>query len=170
MVYIAFFLLVLGLILLSKATRLRKATGLPGGQIIYSDMSNWNPVEKPLYDSSIGLSGKPDYLIRQNDMVIPVEVKSSKVAQAPYDSHIFQLAAYCRFVENHFSVRPVYGILHYPNHTFRIGFTSNLESNLLDLLFEMRSKANRKQIQRAHGVPQRCSRCGYLSSCDQQIT
>lgn len=170
MQYVAILLLLLGIFLLLQATRWRKATGLPGGQIIYTDTSKWNAVEKPLYDPRVGLSGKPDYLVEQAGMVIPVEVKSSKVTQTPYDSHIYQLAAYCRLVEKEFEVRPAYGILHYPNRTFRIDYTSDLEKGMLDLLFEMRSQANRKQVQRSHNNPGRCARCGYRTNCDQQLT
>ncbi|MCJ7700317.1 MAG: hypothetical protein MUO62_01935, partial [Anaerolineales bacterium] len=60
MLYLAIFLFLLGLFLLWQATRQRKTTGLPGGQIIYADTSKWDPLEKPLYDSQVGLSGKPD--------------------------------------------------------------------------------------------------------------
>lgn len=169
MLYLAIFLFLLGLFLLWQATRQRKATGLPGGQILYTDTSKWDPLEKPLYDSQVGLSGKPDYLVRQADMVIPVEVKSSRVTQTPYDSHIFQLAAYCRLVESEFKVRPEYGILHYPNRTFRIDYTSELENEMLDLLFDMRSQASYKQVQRSHQSPQRCAGCGYRLNCDQSL-
>ena len=170
MLYLAVFLLILGSILLTISRQKRIATGLPGGQIIYADTSNWFPVEKPLYDSRIGLSGKPDYIVNQGENIIPIEVKSSKITQAPYDSHIFQLAAYCKLVENHYKVRPPYGILHYPNRTFRIDYTSNLENDLLDLLIDMRAKINRKVIERSHNSPQRCAGCGYRSYCDQKIS
>jgi CRISPR-associated exonuclease Cas4 len=166
---IAFILLVLGLFTLLQATRRRKATGLPGGEIIYADTSQWDPLEKPLYDAHVGLAGKPDYLVRQGEMIIPVEVKSTRSAQTPYDSHIYQLAAYCRLVETEYQVRPAYGILHYPNHTFRIEYTLELERKMLDLLDEMRSQATRKQVQRSHQAPQRCRRCGYRPSCDQRL-
>ncbi len=169
MLYVSAFLFLLGLILLFHATRHRKATGLPGGQIIYADTSKWDPVEKSLYDAHIGLSGKPDYLIRQSGEVIPVEVKSSKIAQTPHDSHIFQLAAYCRLVENTYKVRPTYGILHYLNRTFRIDYTRNLENEMLDILFDMRSQVNRKNVNRSHNAPQRCARCGYRTNCEQSL-
>ncbi len=169
MLYFAVLLFLLGLFLLFQAARRRKATGLPGGQIIYADTSKWDPVEKPLYDARIGLSGKPDYLVKQAGEIIPVEVKSSKIAQTPYDSHIYQLAAYCRLVESAYKLRPAYGILHYPNRTFRIDYTTDLENEILDLLIEMRSQANRKDVQRSHDAPQRCARCGYRSNCDQRL-
>jgi CRISPR-associated exonuclease Cas4 len=161
--------LVLGLFLLMQAARRRKATGLPGGEVIYADTSQWAPLEKPLYDPQFGLAGKPDYLVKQGEMVIPVEVKSSRNAQTPYDSHIYQLAAYCRLVETEYKVRPTYGILHYPHRTFRIEYTLELEKEMLDLLDEMRSQATRKQVQRSHQAPQRCNHCGYRSACDQRL-
>ena len=169
MLYLAIFLFILAAFLLLQAARQRKATGLPGGQIIYTDTRDWGPVEKPLYDPSVDLAGKPDYLVRQGEMVIPVEVKSTRVSQAPYDSHIFQLAAYCRLVEHEFGKRPTHGILHYPNHTYRIEYTPNLESALLDLLIDMRSKYRRKEVARSHSAPQRCAHCGFRSTCDQRL-
>jgi len=170
MLIFAVFLLALGSILLMLASRQRKATGLPGGQIIYSDTSQWEPVEKPLYDPREGLSGRPDYLVKQAGMVIPVEVKSSRVSQQPYDSHIYQLAAYCYLVASEYKVRPAYGILHYHNQTFRIEYTPELESEMLATLFDIRTQARRKQVQRSHHAQQRCARCGYRPSCDQRLT
>jgi CRISPR-associated exonuclease Cas4 len=169
MLYLAVLLFLLGLILLFQATRKRHATGLPGGQIIYTDTSKWDPVEKPLFDALIGLSGKPDYLVRQDNAIIPVEVKSSKIAETPYDSHIYQLAAYCRLVETAYKVRPAYGILHYPNRTFRIDYTADLENEMIDLLFDIRSQANRKDVRRSHDNSRRCVRCGYRSNCEQSL-
>ena len=64
----AIVLLVLGLFLLMQAARRRKATGLPGGEVIYADTSQWAPPEKPLYDPHVGLAGKPDYLVKQGEI------------------------------------------------------------------------------------------------------
>ena len=169
MLYLALFLFLLAVILLSLSTRQRKAAGLPGGQIIYSDTSTWEPLEKPLYDNRLDLSGKPDYLIRQGNSIIPVEVKSSRIDQAPYDSHVFQLAAYCRLVEAEFGKRPTHGILHYPQKTFQINYTPELESSLVGLVIDIQSKKIRKEIHRSHESPERCARCGYQSTCDQRL-
>ncbi len=93
--YAAIFLVLLALALLWQARRAQKASGLPGGRVIYTDTRAWgNKVEKPLYDASLGLTGKPDYLVEKNGRIIPVEVKSGRAPQSPYDSHIYQLASY----------------------------------------------------------------------------
>jgi CRISPR-associated exonuclease Cas4 len=166
---LALFLIFLSLFLLWQAGRQRQATGLPGGQIIYSDTRNWGAIEKPLYDRYLGLTGKPDYLVEQDGQIIPVEVKSSRVSESPFDSHIFQLAAYCMLVERTFEKRPTHGILHYPNRTYRIDYTQDLESALLDLLADMRADGRRKVIDRSHQEKIRCIRCGYRNTCDQNL-
>src|SRR5215510_6494523 len=82
-----------------QSGRQRKAAGLPSGRIIYTDTHGWGKVEKPLFYAALDLTGKPDYLIQKNGQIIPVEVKSGKTPDAPYDSHIYQLASYCLLVD-----------------------------------------------------------------------
>ena len=166
---LALFLVLLALFLLWQAGRQRKATGLPGGRVIYADTRAWGAVERPLYDAELGLTGKPDYLVQHGGAIIPVEVKSTRVADAPHDSHIFQLGAYCLLVERTTGKRPPYGILHYPNRTFAIDYTPALESTLLDLLAEMRQCERRGNADRSHDQPARCARCGFRSTCDQRL-
>jgi len=167
--FLAVVFLLVALWLFWRARQLRESAGIPGGRIIYTDTHAWGPVEKPLYDSASGLTGKPDYLVDQGDRIIPVEVKSSRVKDGPYDSHIYQLAAYCLLVDRTYGKRPPYGILHYPNRTYAIDYTPALENSLLDLLEEMREQDHRKELNRSHNIAARCQSCGYQSICDQQI-
>ncbi len=173
MPYLILILLLAALVLLWIARRQRKASGLPSGRIIYSDTRQWGPLEKPLYDPAWRLTGRPDYLIQRKDQRIPVEVKSTPIGAAPYDSHIYQLAAYCRLVEVEYGVRPSYGILHYPNRTFAVDYTPQLEAALFDLIQEMRQserQGSRGVIPaRSHDSAMRCSRCGYRSICEQLL-
>ena len=169
MLPLSILLLLSALVLLWVAARRRKAAGLPAGRIIYADTASWGPVEEPLYDSALGLTGRPDYIVQQGEQWIPVEVKSSRVTQAPYDAHIYQLAAYCLLVQRAYGQRPPYGILHYPNRTFAIDYTPELESTLLDLLEEMRAQEHRKDVSRSHEIAARCTGCGFRSICDQKL-
>ena len=169
MIPFALLLLIAALAVLWIAGRQRRATGLPAGRIIYSDTNQWERVEKPLYDPISGLTGKPDYLIDEGGILIPVEVKSSRAPSLPHDSHIYQLAAYCRLVERTYHQRPPYGILHYRDRTFSIDYTPALEGELDDLLDEIRVQERRGEANRSHHEPARCSRCGYRSICDQQL-
>jgi len=169
MQYLAALLFLIALILFWQSGRTRKAAGLPGGRVIYTDTDEWGEVKDPLYDPVTKLTGRPDYLIRQKKFVIPVEVKSGRVPDSPYDSHIYQLAAYCLLVEREFGVRPPYGVIHYGKRTFAVDYTSQLENALLDLMTEMRQAERKKNVDRSHESASRCRGCGFASTCEQAL-
>lgn len=146
-----------------------KSAGMPGGKIIYTDTRGWGKLEKPLYDGELGLTGKPDYLVEKNGQVIPVEVKTSKIGDAPYDSHIYQLAAYCLLVQRVMGKRPSHGILHYANKTFEVEYTQEMESRVIELVLEMKDSGGNKELDRSHESPGRCRSCGYRSTCTQVL-
>ena len=169
MLYIAFVLLVLAVIFLWQSNRQRSQSGLPGGRIIYTDTRAWGRLEQPLVDHTMGLTGKPDYLVERDGVIIPVEVKSGRTPAAPYDSHIFQVAAYCLLVERTYGKRPPYGIIHYPNRDFAVDFTAQLESSLLDQLADIKRDEVRSNVPRSHEDPARCRGCGFKKACDQSL-
>jgi len=161
--------LLLALFLLWLSSRQRKQAGLPGGRVIYTDARAWNEVPKPLYDAELGLTGKPDYLVEQDGRIIPVEVKTGRTPSAPYDSHIFQLAAYCLLVHRTMGRRPPFGIIHYPTRDFAVDYTPGLESQLLDVLADMRRDEQRSEVMRSHESAARCARCGFRHACNQIV-
>jgi CRISPR-associated exonuclease Cas4 len=178
-IFVAIILLCAGLLVLWLSSRQQRAAGLPGGRVVYADTGGWGPVEQPLYDSQLGLTGKPDYLVARGEQVIPVEVKTGRIPGEPYDTHIYQLAAYCLLVARQYGRRPAYGLIHYTtrpgsgqparSRTFAIDFTPALEAALLDLLAELRADDHRKEVGRSHSSAARCNGCGYRSSCDQRL-
>jgi len=151
------------------AARMRRSLGIPTGRVVYSDTGHRREIEKPLFDPKLGLAGKPDYLIEQDGVLIPVEIKSTWSPSAPYESHIFQLAAYCHLVYAHSGTRPPYGIIRYRNRSFAIDYTPELEDKLQDLISEMRFSERRGQADRSHEDYGRCARCGFRSRCDQKL-
>jgi len=167
--YFSLFFLVVALGLFFISARQKRNAGIPGGRVIYSDTSKWSKVEKPLFDPNIRLAGKPDYLVELGKQVIPIEVKSRRAPQAPFDSHIFQLAAYCLLVQHEYGTRPNYGIIHYPNRTFAIDFTSTLEDSTKEIILQMQGRMTHPQVARSHENPHCCKRCGYRSICDQSL-
>lgn len=148
---------------------LKGQTGLPDGKIIYADTGRWGKPAKPLYDAELGLTGKPDYLIRKNGIIIPVEVKSAWAPPAPYESHKLQLAAYCLLVQGYFGLRPPYGLLRYRNRTFRVVFSPELEEQVREVVEEIRLQKEQDEACRSHDHPNRCARCGYRGICDQRL-
>lgn len=169
MIYAILLLLFVALIFFWQSGRQRKEAGLPGGRVIYTDTRGWGKLERPLYNDLLGLTGKPDYLIQEKGQIIPVEVKSGRAPESPYDSHIYQLAAYCLLVEKSYGKRPPYGIIHYENRDFAVDYTPELESSLLDLLAEMRRDELKREVERSHEQAARCARCGFKKACDQSL-
>jgi CRISPR-associated exonuclease Cas4 len=173
--FLALALFLAGLGLLWRSRSMRRSAGLPGGRVVYSDTSKWASIEEPLYSAELGLTGKPDYLVEKAGKFIPVEVKSGRIPEGPYDSHIFQLAAYCLLVTKIYEKRPPYGLLHYTSasgaaRTFAVDFTPALEAELVELLEEMRAQERRKEIPRSHETAARCKGCGFSNICDQRLT
>lgn len=169
MLIVALFLVILAAIFFWQSARTRQQAGLPGGRVIFTDTRAWGEVEKPLFYKEIGLTGKPDYLVEQKGKIIPVEVKSGRTPEVPYDSHIFQVAAYCLLVEKTYGKRPPYGIIHYSNRDFAVDYTAELESSLLDQLAEMRRDDYRTDVPRSHEDAARCRKCGFRKVCDQSL-
>jgi len=169
MLSLALALFIFAVLFFWQSNRQQKAAGLPGGRVIYTDTHGWGKVEKPLFYAALGLAGKPDYLIEKNGQIIPVEVKSGRTPQAPYDSHIFQLASYCLLVEKTYGRRPPYGIIHYENRDFAIDYTRELESALIELLADMREDDLKRNVPRSHEQAPRCKRCGFRNICDQRL-
>jgi CRISPR-associated exonuclease Cas4 len=158
-----------GLGLLIVASRKKRQAGIPTGRVIYSDTRRWGKVEKPLFDPSLRLTGKPDYLVEHGKKIIPIEVKSRSSPRVPYDSHIHQLAAYCLLVQHEYGIRPNYGIIQYADQTFAIDFTLKLEETIKATIREMQEKVNQSQVERSHDNPHNCQHCGYRSICDQSL-
>ena len=122
-----------------------------------------------LYDSSLGLSGKPDYIVRQKHKYIPIELKSGKSPRMPYESHILQLAAYCYLIEKEYGKRPPYGIIQYQDKKFAIDYTSGLEFRLMETITKMREMNLSQDVPRSHQESSRCNGCGFRQDCDQRI-
>lgn len=161
--------LLAGLFLLWQGARQRSATGLPSGRVIYDDSRGRLKVERPLYDSTLGLTGKPDYVIQQGQALIPVEIKSGYAPPQPYDGHIYQLAVYCLLLQRLTGNRPSHGIIQYRNRSFEVEYTPGLEKELLELVDEIRRQEKHGEPGCSHQDHNRCARCGYRSVCNQRI-
>lgn len=165
----ALVLIAIALILFLVSRRQQRASGLPSLKVVYTDTRMWNRVEKPLYDPGLGLTGKPDYLVMEKDSIVPLEVKSGFAPATPYESHIQQLVAYCMLVWSTYKKRPTHGFIHYPNRTFEVEFTTQLEEEFRELVSEIHRCDRSQNPSRSHESPERCRACGYRELCDQKI-
>lgn len=167
---LAIILLGLAILVWLLARRARRGTGLPAGTVVYTDTGGWTRVEQPLFSAGLQLTGKPDYLIRQHDIIIPVEVKSAQApAGGPYAAHIYQLAAYCALVAETYGRRPPYGLIQYADRTLTVDYSRGLETELLELLEEIRADAQADDVGRSHESAARCRACGFREVCDEAL-
>jgi CRISPR-associated exonuclease Cas4 len=168
---LATFLLIAALICWLLARRAAQQAGLPfGARIVYADTGAWKQVEKPLFSERYRLTGKPDYLVEESRVLIPVEVKPNRTAPAPRESDVMQLAAYALLVEERFAgKRAPYGLLKHRAAVFRIEMTAQLRAALLARVVEMRADYGAREVSRSHAEPRRCRACGYRAKCGQAL-
>ncbi len=157
-------------VLLWISRRMQQSTGLPSGRVIYSDSRGWQPVDAPFFDSRLGLVGRPDYLVQTGEDIVPVEVKSGRTPREPYENHVYQLAAYCLLIHRTGTSRPAFGLLHYRQKNFKVDFSHELETAVLNLITQMRSEIENGNSDRSHEITQRCRSCGYRPTCDQKLS
>lgn len=168
MMNLGFGLLAAGILLLLLARRGARSTGLPAGRIITIDTSGLEPPGRAMFDTSLGLTGRPDYLLRKGRGLIPVEVKSGSVPSAPYGSHILQLGAYLVLAWSQNGRRPPFGVLAYDGTAFQIPFTPGLEADVRRSIARMRTSLG-QPVKRSHHAPERCAGCGFGEICDQSL-
>ena len=157
-------------VLLRWSSRLRNQSGLPTGDVIYTDRETWKTVAKPLVDDELQLVGKPDYLVQTAEgEIVPVELKSSKAPSQPREGHIMQLAAYCALVECNYGQRPSHGIIQYADGAFAVDYTPELEEELLDIIDAMREDLLAADVPRNHENGRLCKPCGVREVCDQRL-
>lgn len=167
--WIALFFVIAAIALFWFSGRRRQALGLPEGRVLYSDTGLRREVLEPLYADDLGLVGRPDYLVESKEGLVPVEVKSGRTPSKPFDSHIYQLAAYCVLVQRNYRKRPPYGIIRYPQRSFAVEFTKELENQVRGLIDDMRSALEMSEMHRSHEQARRCTSCGFGELCDERL-
>jgi CRISPR-associated exonuclease Cas4 len=176
-------LLVVALVAHLAARRAGGRAGLPRGSVVYSDTGfavgklgglvvdkEGVKQERALVSRRYGLVGRPDYLIETREGIVPVEAKSTLSPGArPYDSHVFQLAAYCLLVEDALAAHVPYGVIRYRDSEVRVDYTPELREELLALLEEMQEARRAEDVHRSHDDARRCARCSVRESCDERL-
>jgi CRISPR-associated exonuclease Cas4 len=128
--------------------------------------------EQPsLVSARYGLSGRPDYLVRVDCGVVPVELKSGKSPRSgrPYDGHLFQLVAYCLLVEDVCQAFVPYGVIEYEDRSIRVEYTSALRKSLLGLLEQIRTAKRGGEFHIDHNRPGKCRSCGFHETCGESL-
>ena len=149
-----------------QVDRLKKNYKIQHGKIIYSDL---NVPAEPFFSKKYMISGKPDYVIRDKDNYIPVELKTGGY-KIPQKNHIFQLAAYCHLIEESYNVFVPYGILVLNNQDdYKLPFNPKMRFELENTIKKMRYLLRSDIVTRNHEDPHRCINCSMRKYCDIKI-
>lgn len=135
------------------------------GKIEYIDMDR----SKVFKSEKYGLTGRPDYIIKMKDQLIPVEEKKGRTPRGPLFSHILQVAAYCLLIEETEGRAPTHGLLKYPEHEHDIEYDDGLKKILLEKLNEMRLVIEANDAHRNHNRPGKCVNCSRREVCPERL-
>lgn len=159
-------LLVVALITEAEARRKARDAGLIPAELVDSDLAGDAEL---LHDPEWNITGRPDYIIRTHGGMIPVEVKTGKTPQRPHENHVLQLACYLRLVEVKTGQRPTYGLVTYPDGTFRVEWDDDMRAYLKGTLERMRAATAGGKADRDHEHVGRCRGCARREACDQRL-
>ncbi len=135
------------------------------GKIEYIDLDD----SKVFKSEKYGVSGRPDYVIKVGDHLIPVEVKKGRTPQGPLFSHIVQVAAYCLLIEETSGKAPPYGIIKYPEQEHELEYNIDMKKVLLQKVDEVRAALEAGDAHRNHKRPGKCKSCSRRSVCPERL-
>ncbi len=129
--------------------------------------------ETPVLKSSkFNLAGRPDYLIKDKEQRIPVEVKTGRRPKAPFFSHVLQIGAYCLLSEETFGVKPSHGQIRYgfENEPHEVKWDSDLKGLVNEKLEEMNDILKGKmEAHRNHKRVGKCNNCSRRKGCPERL-
>ena len=150
----------------SSTLKLKDKHKIQEGTILYSDL---NKPAKSFFSKKYMIVGKPDYIIKDKNRIIPVELKFSR-HNHPQQNHIYQIAGYCQLVEENFNNFVPYGLIVINNQEqFKIPFNPQMRYELEKTLMEMRNFLISGKILRNHNDFNRCKNCSMKEHCSLQV-
>jgi len=135
------------------------------GKVIYSGDGS----HSVLYSQDGALSGRPDFILEDEGRIFPVEYKSGRQPSAPLFSHMIQLSAYCKLVEDNFGIRPEIGYIQYGEKRFAVEYDGDLERIMKQELQEMRHAVETGIVHRNHDRPGKCLGCSRRDLCPEKL-
>jgi CRISPR/Cas system-associated exonuclease Cas4 (RecB family) len=163
----------LAFVLFWLSARSRRSSGVPAGEVFYQDLVGQPFAARDLRSLILGISGKPDCLIRTVDGIVPVELKHSNRPPARggvYPNHMIQNLAYCVLVEEQLKERVPYGLVIYGGQQVRrVELTASNREWLMRTIAAVKAARLAKEAKRNHNQRGRCSGCGVRAHCDQAL-
>ena len=152
-------LVALGLLLILFGQGMRRSRGLGGGRTVSLDRVTLTSVR-------LGLTGRPDRLIKAEGSIIVEEWKSTRQLR-PW--HRAQMGVYFLLIEEQLRQRPAFGVIVCGDGTrHRIDNTEELRAWVLALAVRIRAaRAELTRPMAVHPRPGQCAPCGMRGHCTQ---
>ncbi|MFW6144987.1 MAG: CRISPR-associated protein Cas4, partial [Candidatus Natronoplasma sp.] len=151
----------------SEALSTRKDLNVEKGDIEYVDALEKK--SKLLRSEEYKIRGRPDYILEKDGDLIPVEVKTGRVPQGPFFSHILQIAAYCLLIEEDLGKKPPYGLIRYGETEFDIDYDESLRDLLIEKVNDMRDHLAGEEVHRNHHREGKCANCSRREICPESL-
>ena len=139
----------------------RRRHGLRGRILAADDSRLGAPT---LRSARLGLAARPDHLVRDGQVVIPVEQKPT--ARRVWPSHQLQVAAQCALVEETTGVRPPHGLVVLAGGVQeQVVFDQTLERRLHETMATMRQALAEQAAPGPRWSAAKCHACGFRPIC-----
>jgi CRISPR-associated exonuclease Cas4 len=157
---VAILLALVGLSAIAASVGARRRRGLLGGSTMALD-------NVTLFSKRHRLVGRPDRIVKRGKAFIPEEWKSGRRLE-PW--HEYQFGTYFILIEEHYGVRPPYGLLVLGSgKRHRVRNTDKLREDVLTVAREIREARRRMHAVLPGAVDEsRCRACGQRSICTQR--
>jgi hypothetical protein len=144
-------LLAFGLLLILTGRGLRRQLGLGDGRTVSLDRIT-------LTSYRLGLTGRPDRIIKTADTIVVEDWKSGRVLRA---HHRAQLGVYCLLIEDQLGVRPAYGVIVCGDGTrHRVENDEQLRAWVLELAGRIRAAREKRKKEREERKERKKGRVG----------
>ena len=113
-----------------------------------------------------------DYLIKEGEQRIPVEVKTGRRPKAPFFSHVLQIGAYCLLSEETFLKSPSHGQIRYgfENEPHHVEWEPKLKTLVIEKIEEMNDILDGKmEAHRNHKRAGKCYNCSRRKGCPERL-
>jgi CRISPR/Cas system-associated exonuclease Cas4 (RecB family) len=151
--------LLVGLLLVLTGRAMRHRRGLGGGETVSLDLVT-------LTSHRLGLTGRPDRLVKTDGLIIPEEWKSARTLR-PW--HRAQMGTYFVLIEEELRIRPSHGFVVLGDGTrHRIENTHDLRAWVLELAGQIRAaRVTVTQPVPVNPEATQCRPCGQRMNCEQ---
>jgi CRISPR-associated exonuclease Cas4 len=161
---VAVLALALGLVLVLTGRGMRLRPGLGGGRTVSLDRVT-------LTSRRLGLTGRPDRLVKAEGTIIPEEWKSSRSREI-WPNQRAQMGVYFLLIEDQLGIRPPHGFIVLGDGTrHRIENTEELRAWVLGMAGRIRAARAAVAVPiPVHPRPGQCRKCGQRGNCGQART